>query len=49
MELKPPIGYDKGVYTERYNRSISFEKSYIYLGNDITDVNAFNKTEGTGK
>ncbi|BDZ66582.1 trehalose-phosphatase [Methanobacterium ferruginis] len=42
VELKPPIGYNKGVIMNDIIDQYHLKK-VIYLGDDITDVNAFNK------
>lgn len=42
VECKPPIGYDKGVILENIIKKYNLEK-LIYLGDDITDGDAFYK------
>ncbi|MCE5215181.1 MAG: trehalose-phosphatase [Methanobacterium sp.] len=42
VECKPPIGYDKGVILEDIIQKYHLEK-LIYLGDDITDADAFGK------
>jgi trehalose 6-phosphate phosphatase len=42
IEIRPPVGYDKGTILQKliFDNNI---KKIIYLGDDITDLDAFNK------
>ena len=51
VEIRPKIGHDKGTILEKLLFENAFEK-IIYLGDDVTDVDAFNKLKelkGEGK
>ena len=42
IEIRPPIGYDKGTILQKFIFDNNIKK-IIYLGDDITDSDAFNK------
>ena len=45
VEIRPKIGHDKGTILEKLVIENALEK-IIYLGDDVTDVDAFNKLKG---
>ena len=42
IEIRPPVGHDKGTILQKFIFDNNIKK-IIYLGDDITDVDAFNK------
>lgn len=42
IDIRPPIGYDKGLILEKIIQRHQLKK-VIYLGDDVTDTDAFNK------
>jgi trehalose 6-phosphate phosphatase len=42
VDIRPPIGYDKGLILEKIIQRYRL-KRVIYLGDDVTDADAFNK------